>query len=72
MTDSTGQGWSFILPEADGSTPNITRAGDGSLTFEVAFDTAAAGKEVALSDVPTTAVETTNSMCGCIPTTRST
>jgi hypothetical protein len=47
--DSSGEGWSFILPEQDGASSTITRSEDGTLSFEATFDSAPAGEAVALS-----------------------
>ncbi|MGB0592419.1 MAG: acetylxylan esterase [Myxococcota bacterium] len=49
VTDGAGRGWSFILAELSGATPNISRSADGTLLFEMSYDVASAGQERTLS-----------------------
>jgi hypothetical protein len=49
ISNSTGDGWSFIIPEKEGVTSVISRFGDGGIAFKSTFESVAAGEEMALS-----------------------
>ncbi|MFT7623683.1 MAG: dienelactone hydrolase, partial [Myxococcota bacterium] len=49
VLDDAGKGWSFIITEQAGATPEITRSPDGTLTFDNAYDATGAGQQVTLS-----------------------
>jgi hypothetical protein len=49
ISNSAGEGWSFIIPEQDGVTSAISRFGDGGVAFKATFEWVTANKEMALS-----------------------
>ncbi len=47
--DGSGEGWTFIVPEREGMDGTVRRFPDGTLIFEGAVDSPAAGETLALS-----------------------
>ncbi|MDP6935137.1 MAG: hypothetical protein QGG40_19615, partial [Myxococcota bacterium] len=49
VRDSSGDGWSFIIPEQEAATSTISRSADGSLSFESTHESTSADEQVVLS-----------------------
>lgn len=49
IADESGEGWTFVLPEGNGMSSEISEFGDGGLSFKTTFDSAAANQIMALT-----------------------